>query len=101
MASLGRRIEALEALTPRRDVVTIVRFFAAGAEAAEPTAYRSLDGGQRWEREPGESAEELLERASREVHRNALGAALLIECKRVLLDVSVTLGRPCTTCHRP
>lgn len=82
MASLGRRIEALEALTPRRDLVTIVRFFAAGAEAAEPTEYRSLDGGQRWEREPGESAEELLERASREVHRNAWGVAVIVERQR-------------------
>lgn len=79
MASLGRRIEALEALTPRREVVTIVRFFAAGAEAAEPTRFRTIDGAQRWAREPGESAEELLERASREVRRNDWGLAVVIE----------------------
>jgi hypothetical protein len=79
VASLGRRIEALEALTPRREVVTIVRFFSAGAEAAEPTGFRTIDGAQRWEREPGETAEELVERASREGHRNAWGVAVIVE----------------------
>ena len=82
MASLGRRIEALEARTPRRDGVTIVRFFTAGAEAAEPTGFRTIDGSQCWEREPGESTNELVERATREVHRNAWGVAVIVEQQR-------------------
>ena len=71
--------------------MTSVRFFAAGSEAAEARGFLTIDGAEQWHGEAGELAEELLERASREVRRNALGAGLSLS-SRALMDATNALN---------
>lgn len=77
--SLSKRLCALEAASSTDNRVTaiirrIVRPRGLDAEAQLITA----PGGQRWDLQNGESAEQLEERALREVTRNAGGFATLI-----------------------
>ena len=52
-----------------------------GPIADDPIGYAVMGGaGPRWDRQAGETLEQLKERVTREVPRNAHGAAVLIEC---------------------
>ena len=64
--------------------VWIVAFHRPGPDGPvhdEPIGYAVIGGaGPQWDRQPGETLEQLKERVTREVPRNAHGAAVLIEC---------------------
>ena len=78
MQNLERRICALESASPSVEERTfVVRFIAAGDPGAEIDGLRTNEGRQ-WARMPGESEQGLIDRATREVGRNQLGAALLL-----------------------
>lgn len=77
MQNLEKRIAALEATTVPADEITIIRrFVSPGQPDAEITCLRD-DDGKLWTRQPGESEQELIDRATLEVNRTAWGAASL------------------------
>lgn len=78
MPSLEKRIAALEATTALPDeITTIRRFVSPGHLDAEITRLRD-DDGKLWTRQPGETQQELIDRATLEVKRTAWGVAHLI-----------------------
>lgn len=78
MQKLEKRIAALEATsTPADDMTIIRRFVSPGHLDAEIHRLRD-DDGKLWTRQPGESEQELIDRASKEVQRNPWGVASLI-----------------------
>lgn len=77
MQSLEKRIAALEATSAPTDDMTIIRrMVRPGHLDAEIYRLRG-DDGELWERKPGEAESELIDRATLEVKRNALGIACL------------------------
>lgn len=75
MPSLEPRIAALEKARPATEgLVLIRRFVKPGHLDAEIYRLRS-DAGERWERQPGESEQAFIDRASGEVKRNEWGFA--------------------------
>lgn len=85
MQKLENRIDALERQTATSDNLTtvfIVSFVRPGPDGPigeDPIAYVG-SAGERWDRQPGETLEQLKERASREVMRSPFGVATLREC---------------------
>lgn len=77
MKRLEQRIEALERIEKTTDEVTIIRRFISPGNLNPPTNSIHGPDGQLWERQPGESEEELIERAKREAKRNQWGVAVL------------------------
>ena len=79
MKNLEPRIAALEQASPagREPLTLIARLEAPGAVGAEVQTVRTIAGAT-WERRPGETEQELIDRASREAERNAIGVALLV-----------------------
>lgn len=77
MPSLEIRIAALEMGTSPAEPLTIIRSFVSPGQP--PTELQALhdSNGKRWRRTPGESEQELIDRASRECVRNANGVSLL------------------------
>jgi hypothetical protein len=81
---LENRIDALERKMATNDELTvwIISFVRPGPNGpieSEPIAYVGNDG-ERWDRQKGETLDQLKERASREVTRSAWGFACLREC---------------------
>jgi hypothetical protein len=77
MPSLESRIEALECAAPQREGITIIRRHITPGELNPAIVGLRADDGQTWQRQPGESEQELIDRAAREVQRNAWGVASL------------------------
>lgn len=78
MQSLEKRIAALEVTGAPADEMTIIRrFVSPGGSDGEIHRLRD-DDGKTWTRQPGETEQELIDRASREVTRNGPGCALLM-----------------------
>jgi len=78
MQNLEKRIAALEATTaPANDFTIIRRFVSPGHLDAEIYRLRD-DNGKLWTRQNGETEQELIDRASREVKRTPWGVACLI-----------------------
>lgn len=78
MQTLEKRIAALEQANPPTEELTIIRRIVwPGHLDAEISRLRS-GAGEAWERLPGETEQELVDRASREVKRNAFGVARLV-----------------------
>lgn len=76
MLNIERRISALEATKPPEDTTIILRFVNCGEVDAE--LYSLGEGqGALWTRRPDETEKDLIDRATREVKRNALGFAFL------------------------
>ena len=77
MQNIERRIAALEATTAPADEITIIRkFVSPGHLDAEIFRLRD-DDGKLWMRQTGESEQELIDRASKEVKRTPWGVASL------------------------
>ena len=77
MQNLEKRITALEVTSAPTDVMTIIRrLVRPGHLDAEICRLRD-DGNGLWERKPGETERELIDRASLEVKRNPFGIACL------------------------
>ena len=103
MRSIEARLTDLEKRTgSERLTVFIVRFARPSPEheAIGYSTYRDgwVDGdgkqGQRWDLRPVEIAEQLLERAEREVRRGPGGIAVLLERYAALQPSSVKRSRP-------
>ena len=78
MQALEKRVAALEQAGPAsNDWVIVVKLVRPGHPDEAIHRLRS-DDDERWERLPGESEDELVARARREVRRNEWGAARLI-----------------------
>lgn len=77
MLNLEKRIAALEATTTPADEIAIIRrFVSPGQPDAEIYRLRD-DDGKLWTRQTGETEQELIDRASKEVKRSPWGAASL------------------------
>lgn len=78
MQNLEKRIAALEVANPPADDMTIIlRLVSPGQLDAEIYRLRA-DDGELWTRHPGETEQDLIDRASLEVKRNPWGFARLI-----------------------
>ena len=80
MQSLEKRIAELEkgASMDEGPLTIVIRPLAPGNLDEEVQALRAQNGSQRWTRQPGETEQELIDRASREVTRKGPGCALLM-----------------------
>ena len=80
MLNLEKRIAELEKAQPSNDGVKtiIVRFISPGVSGDDLQALHSYSGAQHWTRDPSESEQNFVDRASREVKRNGRGIALLM-----------------------
>lgn len=77
MQNIERRIAALEAINaPAGEFTIIRRFVQPGHLDAELYRLRD-DDGKLWTRKPGETEQELIDRATLEVKRNPWGVAIL------------------------
>ena len=75
--TLERRVCALERASPNNEPVTIIRRIVdPGRLDAEFHSLRA-DDGELWTRLPGETEQDLTDRASGEVRRNRMGIAIL------------------------
>ena len=78
MQKLENRISALEATNAPVNNMTIIRRFVSPG-GCDGEIYRLRDNnGALWMRHPGETEQELMDRAFLEVRRNVLGLASLI-----------------------
>lgn len=78
MQGTENRIAALEKANPPTDDITIfLKFVSPGHLDDEVFRIKTIEG-QRWERLPGETQQELIDRASREVKRNEWHAATIM-----------------------
>ena len=82
MQSLERRIAELEKAGAANEGPTtiIIRSITPGNLELEMQEMHDSKGSQQWKRQPGETEQELIDRATREVTRNGQGCALLIAC---------------------
>ena len=77
MRSLEKRIKALEVQTAPVEPLTIIRrVVAPGRPQTEIECLLDVNGNE-WKRQPGETEQSLIDRASLECERNAVGIALL------------------------
>ena len=78
MQTLERRICALERASPSTAVKTIIRrFLSPGDVEVEIHSLRGAADGELWTRLPGETEQELIDRATVAVTRNHWGFAVL------------------------
>ncbi len=77
MQNLDKRVSALEQSQPPVESLTIIRRFVTPGFLNEEIRTLSDDYGNRWTRQAGETEQQLIDRASKEVRRNAWGAAQL------------------------
>jgi hypothetical protein len=77
MPSLEPRIAALEKASPAPEGMVIIRRFVSPGHLDAPILCLRSDTGEEWTRQPGETEQELIDRASREVKRNQWGVASL------------------------
>lgn len=77
MQSLEKRIAALEATNVPTDDMTIIRRMVRPGHVDAEIYRLSDDDGKQWMRQPGETEQELIDRASLEVKRNPWGVACL------------------------
>ena len=77
MQSLEKRIAALEATSAPADDMTIIRRFVSPGELDAEIHRLRDDDGKLWTRQPGETEQELIDRATLEVKRNSYGVACL------------------------
>ena len=78
MQSLEKRIAALEQAKPAAIGPFFIQFVGLGAEDCEFD--RITKGDQAWERQPGETEQELKERAKREVTPPQDGGSTVFFC---------------------
>lgn len=80
MQSLERRIAELEKAgsTDEGPMTIVIRWMTPGNLDDEIQELHDWKGSQQWKRQPGETEQELIDRATREVTRNGPGCALLM-----------------------
>jgi hypothetical protein len=76
MPRLEKRIAAIEALNPHAQDMTLIRQYVRPGQPDTEIYHLRVDG-QRWERQPSETQQQFIDRASVEAKRTALGFALL------------------------
>ena len=78
MRSLERRIAALEVQTTPPEPLTIIRrFVSPGQPMTELQGLKDNEGSTEWQRQPGETEQSLIDRASLAAWRNEWGVASL------------------------
>lgn len=77
MANLEKRIAALEATKAPADDLTIIRRYVSAANLNAEIHRLRDDEGKTWTRQPGETEQGLIDRASLEVKRTPWGVASL------------------------
>jgi len=75
MQNLDRRIAALEQASPPADGMVIIRRFVSPGHLDAEIHRLRADDGELWTRQPGETEQDFIDRASREVKRNEWGSA--------------------------
>lgn len=75
MQAIEKRIAALEQASPPADGMVIMRRFVSPGRLDAEIHRLTDDDGKCWDRQPGESEQGLIDRASREVKRNEWGFA--------------------------
>ncbi len=78
MISLEKRIAVLEQGSPPADEMTIIRRIVSPGHTSEEINCLRDNNGRLWARQTVETEGELIERATLEVKRTALGVARLI-----------------------
>jgi hypothetical protein len=80
MQSLERRIAELEKASSTNEwpMTIVIRGMTCGKLDAEIYQLHDSKGSQQWMRQPGETEQEFIDRASCEVTRNGPGIALLM-----------------------
>ena len=76
MPSLEKRIAALETTSAPADDMTIIRRFVSPGHLDDEIFCLCDDDGNQWTRQPNETEQELKDRATKEVKRNAWGVAI-------------------------
>ena len=81
MQSLEKRITELEKSTALGEMVTtiVVRFMSPDNLNEEIQELQGSKGLQQWKRQPGETEQELIDRATNEVTRNGAGCMMLMQ----------------------
>ena len=77
MLNLEKRIAALEGTTTPADEFTIIRHYVSPGHIDDEIFCLCDDDGNQWTRQPNETEQELKDRATKEVKRNAWGVAIL------------------------
>lgn len=77
MQSLEKRIAVLERTEQRPEGITIIRRFVSPGDLHPAIVGLRTNEGETWERQPGESEQELIDRATREAKRSPWGVAVL------------------------
>ncbi len=77
MPSLDVRLKALEVKTSPAEPLTIIRRFVSPGQLLPELQGLQDDKGNEWLRLPGETEQGLIDRASLECERNAVGIASL------------------------
>lgn len=77
MQNLEKRIAALELQTTPPEPLTIIRRFVTPGQALPELQGLRDDKGGEWRRQPGESEQGLIDRASLDCDHNQWGVALL------------------------
>ena len=78
MQKLEKRIATLEATSAPADEMTIIRQYVSPGHLDDEIFCLCDDHGNQWTRLPNETQQELKDRATQGVKRNAWGVAILI-----------------------
>ena len=78
MQTFERRLAALEQANPPADELTIIRRMVSPGHLDAEIYRLRADDGTLWTRQPGETEQGLIDRASKEVKRTPWGVASLI-----------------------
>ena len=80
MQNLKNRLSALEKSTSIGEETTtiFIRFMSPGNLHEEIQQLKNWNGHQQWKRQPGETEQALMDRASNEVSRNGSGCTMLL-----------------------
>ncbi len=81
MKSLDKRISELEKASASGEGPTtiVIRFLSSENRDAEIQSLKDWKGDQQWQRQPGETEQALIDRATKEVSRNGAGCTMLMQ----------------------
>lgn len=81
MKSLDKRISELEkaSATGEGPTTIVIRFLSSENRDAEIQSLKDWKGDQQWQRQPGETEQALIDRATKEVSRNGAGCTMLLQ----------------------
>lgn len=81
MQSLEKRIAELEKASSTGEVPTtiVIRFLSPENGNKEIQELHDWQGDQQWQRQPGETEQALIDRATNEVRRNGAGCTMLMQ----------------------